>query len=124
MSRCTWIAICIANIRFYAAIKAQHVDRASIPFTFPLQRLSTYFTLGYFCIVVFFNGCDSISGGWDLAGLLNLTYQSLSYLDSFFLEDCQANTLETAYSIMMLKSLFLLIIWRASSFLIWHLSSQ
>lgn len=84
MFRYTWIAICIAYIRFHAAIKAQHVDRASIPFTFPLQPYSTHCTLGYFCIVVFFNGFDSIAGGWDLAGFLT-SYIPFPLFFGFFL---------------------------------------
>ncbi|KAJ5161417.1 amino acid permease/ SLC12A domain-containing protein [Penicillium capsulatum] len=63
----TWISICITYLRFHAALKAQNVNRKFLPFSFPLQPYSTYFTLGYLCVIVFFNGFDSIAGGWDVA---------------------------------------------------------
>jgi amino acid transporter len=59
----TWISICIAYMHFHAALKAQKVGRASLPFSFPLQPYSTYCTLEYLCVVVFFSGFDYIAGG-------------------------------------------------------------
>ncbi|KOS43392.1 hypothetical protein ACN38_g5713 [Penicillium nordicum] len=66
----TWCSICIAYIRFRAALKAQNVDKASIPLSFILQPYSTYITLGYLCIVAFFNGFDYIAGGWNTPGFV------------------------------------------------------
>lgn len=68
--RYTWGSICIAYLRFRAATKAQHVDKASIPFSFPLQPYSTYYTLGYLCVIALFNGFDYIAGGWRTPGFI------------------------------------------------------
>ncbi|OJJ06283.1 hypothetical protein ASPVEDRAFT_317494 [Aspergillus versicolor CBS 583.65] len=59
----TWISICIAYMHFHAALEAQKVNRASLPFSFPLQPYLTYCTLEYLCMVVFFSGFDYIAGG-------------------------------------------------------------
>ncbi|RAH50430.1 uncharacterized protein BO95DRAFT_500954 [Aspergillus brunneoviolaceus CBS 621.78] len=56
----TWIAICIAYLHFHAALKAQHVDRASLLFSFLWQPYSTYFILGYLTMVAFFNGFNLV----------------------------------------------------------------
>ncbi|KAE8366902.1 amino acid permease/ SLC12A domain-containing protein [Aspergillus caelatus] len=80
----TWISICIAYMRFHAALKAQHIDRSDLPFSFPLQPYSTYFTLGYLCIVVFFNGFDSIAGGFNLPGFIT-SYIGFPLFFGFFL---------------------------------------
>ncbi|KAJ5182130.1 amino acid permease/ SLC12A domain-containing protein [Penicillium cf. viridicatum] len=66
----TWSSICIAYIRFRAAFKTQDVDKASIPLSFILQPYSTYITLGYLCIVAFFDGFDYITGGWNAPGFV------------------------------------------------------
>ncbi|RAK71476.1 uncharacterized protein BO72DRAFT_473225 [Aspergillus fijiensis CBS 313.89] len=55
----TWIAVCIAYLHFHAALKAQHVDRASLPFSFLWQPYSTYFILEFLTMVAFFNGFDA-----------------------------------------------------------------
>ncbi|KAE8168660.1 amino acid permease/ SLC12A domain-containing protein [Aspergillus tamarii] len=80
----TWISICIAYMRFHAALKAQQIDRSDLPFSFPLQPYSTYFTLGYLCIVVFFNGFDSIAGGFKLPGFIT-SYIGFPLFFGFFL---------------------------------------
>ena len=71
-------------MRFHAALKAQHIDRSDLPFSFPLQPYSTYFTLIYLCIVVFFNGFDSIAGGFNLPGFIT-SYIGFPLFFGFFL---------------------------------------
>ncbi|CAG8034108.1 unnamed protein product [Penicillium olsonii] len=80
----TWISICVAYLRFHSALKAQNIDRASLPFSFPLQPYSTYGTLAYLCTVVFFNGFDYIAGGWSTPGFIT-SYIGFPLFFSFFL---------------------------------------
>ncbi|KAJ5750601.1 amino acid permease/ SLC12A domain-containing protein [Penicillium manginii] len=65
-------------------IQAQHVDKSSLPFSFPLQPFSTYFTLGYLCIIAFFNGLDYTAGGWSTPGFITF-YTGFPLLFGFIL---------------------------------------
>ncbi|KAF2470166.1 uncharacterized protein BDR25DRAFT_304114 [Lindgomyces ingoldianus] len=52
----TWCCICIAYIRFRAALLAQGVDRDTLVFKSPWQPYTAYCALGYFGLIIFFNG--------------------------------------------------------------------
>ncbi|OGM45299.1 arginine permease [Aspergillus bombycis] len=80
----TWISICISYMRFHAALQAQQIDRSDLPFSFPLQPYSPYFTPGYLCIVVLFNGFDSIAGGFNLPRFIT-SYIGFPRFFGFFL---------------------------------------
>jgi len=54
----TWVSICIAYIRFRAALIAQNVDRNTMIFKSKFQPFTAYFALIFFSIVIFFNGFD------------------------------------------------------------------
>jgi len=60
----TWVSINIAYIRFHAALKAQGVDRNTLPFKSPFQPYLGYSAAIFFGLIIFFNGFDSIAGGW------------------------------------------------------------
>ncbi|GAC74251.1 amino acid transporters [Moesziomyces antarcticus T-34] len=55
----TWICILIAHIRFMKAMKAQGMDRNSLPWKSPLQPYLSYFAVVFTSIVVFFKGWNS-----------------------------------------------------------------
>lgn len=52
----TWCSICIAYIKFHAALKAQGVDRNTLVFKSPFQPYTAYFALFFFAIIILFNG--------------------------------------------------------------------
>lgn len=52
----TWSSICVAYIRFYAALKAQGIDRNSLVFKSPFQPYLAYSALAFFAIIIVFNG--------------------------------------------------------------------
>ncbi|KIV98179.1 hypothetical protein PV10_01858 [Exophiala mesophila] len=61
----TWVSICIAYVRFHHALKAQGIDRNTLPFKSPFQPYLAYVSGIFFALIIFFNGFDSIAGGWD-----------------------------------------------------------
>ncbi|ORY13157.1 amino acid permease/ SLC12A domain-containing protein [Clohesyomyces aquaticus] len=52
----TWSCICIAYIRFHKALLAQGVDRNTLVFRSPWQPYTAYCALGYFILIIIFNG--------------------------------------------------------------------
>ena len=52
----TWMSVCVAYIRFHAALKAQGVDRNTLVFRSPFQPYTAYFALFFFAIITVFNG--------------------------------------------------------------------
>jgi amino acid transporter len=52
----TWCCICIAYLRFHAALKAQGVDRNTLVFKSPWQPYTAWFALIYFSAIILFNG--------------------------------------------------------------------
>lgn len=52
----TWCSICVAYLRFYHALKAQGVDRNTLVFKSVWQPYTAYFALGYFLMIIIFNG--------------------------------------------------------------------
>lgn len=59
------MSVCVAYIRFHAALKAQHVDRSQMYYRSPFQPYLAWAGLAFFALITFFNGWDSIAGGWD-----------------------------------------------------------
>ena len=47
----TWICICYTYIRFYAGMKAQGIDRKTLPFASPLQPFLAWYALVW-CLVI------------------------------------------------------------------------
>ncbi|KAI1908298.1 hypothetical protein LOZ12_003984 [Ophidiomyces ophidiicola] len=52
----TWCSICVAYIKFHAALKAQGVDRNTLIFKTPFQPYTAWVSLIYFSIIIVFNG--------------------------------------------------------------------
>lgn len=67
----TWVCICIAYLRFRAALKAQNVDRNTLVFKSKFQPFTAYFALFYFSVIILFNGfAVFIHGNWDISDFL------------------------------------------------------
>jgi len=64
----TWVAICIAYLRFRAALLAQNVDRNTLVFKAHFQPYTAWFALVYFTIIIIFNGFNVFIGGFDVSG--------------------------------------------------------
>jgi yeast amino acid transporter len=52
----TWCSVLIAYLRFYAALKAQNIDRDTLQFKSPGQPYLAIGSLVFFTLVTFFNG--------------------------------------------------------------------
>ena len=52
----TWTSICVAYIRFHAALKAQNIDRNTLVFKSPWQPYTAWAALIYFSLIIVFNG--------------------------------------------------------------------
>lgn len=66
-----WCCICIAYIRFYAALKAQGIDRNSLPYKSPFQPYLAWIALTFFTIVILFNGFGNfVTGKWNVRNFL------------------------------------------------------
>ncbi|MCJ1272246.1 hypothetical protein MMC21_000032 [Puttea exsequens] len=52
----TWMSITIAYIRFHAALRAQSIPRATLPFRSPFQPYLAWTALVFFAIILLFNG--------------------------------------------------------------------
>ncbi|CAH0042244.1 unnamed protein product [Clonostachys rhizophaga] len=67
----TWASVCLAYIHFNKALKAQNVDRTSLVFKTPGQPYLAIGALGFFCIVIIFNGFSVfIHGQWDVGAFI------------------------------------------------------
>lgn len=66
----TWVSINLAYVRFYAACKAQGLDRNTLPFKSPFQPFLGWAAMIFFGLIIFFNGFDSIAGGWDSSAFI------------------------------------------------------
>ena len=69
----TWVMICFSYVRFHNAMKAQGVPRSDMPFRVKANDKSPI--LGYiagifFALIIFFNGWDTIAGGFDYQGFI------------------------------------------------------
>ncbi|MCJ1401101.1 hypothetical protein MMC11_004313 [Xylographa trunciseda] len=52
----TWCSICIAYVRFHAALKAQGIDRNTLVFKSPWQPYTAWAAFVFFAIIIVFNG--------------------------------------------------------------------
>ena len=66
----TWCSICIAYIRFHAALKAQGIDRNTLIFKSPLQPYLAWSALGFFAIIILFNGFYAFCNGFKYQDFL------------------------------------------------------
>ena len=57
----SWLTICVTYVRFHAALKAQGVDRAELPFKSPFQPCLAWGCIVYFTILIIFNGFYSFT---------------------------------------------------------------
>jgi yeast amino acid transporter len=57
----SWTTICITYVRFHAALKAQQVDTAELPFRSPFQPYLAWGCIVYFSILITFNGFYSFT---------------------------------------------------------------
>lgn len=65
----TWCSILVAYLKFYAALKAQGIDRDTLIFKSPLQPYVAWASLIYFSMIIIFNGfAVFIDGNWDVSG--------------------------------------------------------
>ncbi|KAF3159518.1 hypothetical protein TWF106_006643 [Orbilia oligospora] len=63
----TWATICVASIRFTAALKAQGVDRSTLPFRAWGQPYTAWGGLIFFSIIILFNGFAVFTkGNWKV----------------------------------------------------------
>ncbi|KAJ8062251.1 hypothetical protein OCU04_008799 [Sclerotinia nivalis] len=58
----TWCSICVAYIQFYKALAAQGVDRNTLVFKSKFQPYTAYISLGFFIVIILFNGFDVFVG--------------------------------------------------------------
>lgn len=54
----------MAYIRFYAALSAQGIDRSTLFFRSPFQPFLAWYGAVIFAIITFFNGFDTVAGGF------------------------------------------------------------
>lgn len=67
----TWVGVCIAYLKFYDALKAQGIDRNSLPFKSPWQPYLAWFSLIFFILTILVNGfAVFIHGHWDTSNFL------------------------------------------------------
>lgn len=67
----TWCVICVASIRFYSALKAQGVDRNTLPFRAWGQPYIAWGGLFFFSIIIIFNGFAVFTrGNWSVTDFL------------------------------------------------------
>ncbi len=52
----TWVSICVAYLRFRAALLAQNVDRDTLIFKSKFQPYTAWFALCFFSVIIVFNG--------------------------------------------------------------------
>jgi len=66
VSNCfTWGSVSIAYLGFRKALRAQGVDRDTLPYKAPFQPYATYLALGFFIVVIVFSGFPAFVGGFD-----------------------------------------------------------
>lgn len=78
----TWITVCIVYLRFYAALKAQGIDRNALHFKSPFQPYLTWVCLVFFVVVTFFNGFYSWSP-WSYETFVT-SYLAVMYVAKYF----------------------------------------
>jgi amino acid transporter len=64
----SWTCIAITYVRFYSGLKAQGIDRNTLPFKSPLQPFCGYYVIVFTSIIILFSGWSVfLDGGWDTA---------------------------------------------------------
>jgi amino acid transporter len=67
----TWCSILVAYLRFRKALLLQGVDRDTLPFKSPWQPYTAYLALGFFSVVILFNGWEIFTtGNWSVQGFV------------------------------------------------------
>ena len=67
----TWVSVCIAYIQFHKAMKAQGVSRDTLVFKSPFQPYLAWLSLGFFTMIILFNGFYVfMSGNWSVQDFL------------------------------------------------------
>lgn len=69
----TWVMICLSYVRFHHAMTAQGVPRSDMPFRTKLNDKSPILGMVsgiFFAIIIFFNGWDTIAGGFNYQGFI------------------------------------------------------
>ncbi|KAL1899522.1 hypothetical protein Sste5346_002923 [Sporothrix stenoceras] len=67
----TWGSICVCYLRFYKALEAQGIDRNTLVMKSPFQPYLAWGSLGFFVVIVLFNGFDVfVHGHWDVSNFL------------------------------------------------------
>jgi amino acid transporter len=67
----TWCCVCIAYIRFHAALQAQGIPRDSLIFRSKFQPYTAWCALVFFTIIIIFNGfAVFINGNWSTSNFL------------------------------------------------------
>ncbi|MCJ1289536.1 hypothetical protein MMC34_001069 [Xylographa carneopallida] len=61
----TWCSICLAYVRFHAALKAQGIDRNTLIFKSPFQPYTAWAAFAFFAIIILFNGFY-VFGPWNV----------------------------------------------------------
>ncbi|KAH9982507.1 amino acid permease [Lactifluus volemus] len=76
----TWFGISYTYIRFHAGMKAQGIDRQTLPFSSPLQPYAAWYA-AIFCIVIcVFNGWSVfLHGQWDTANFITSYFPVLLF---------------------------------------------
>ncbi|KAI9893925.1 MAG: hypothetical protein M1814_005478 [Vezdaea aestivalis] len=81
----TWTSVCVAYLRFHAAMKAQGVDRNTLVFKSFWQPYTAWFALVFFGIVIVFNGfAVFIHGSWNTQKFIVAYANILIYFGLFF----------------------------------------
>jgi amino acid transporter len=64
----TWTCICYSHTRFRRALRAAKIDIDTLPFKIPVggAHLLAWGTIGFFCIILLFNGFAVFTtGNWS-----------------------------------------------------------
>ncbi|KAF5368348.1 hypothetical protein D9758_002428 [Tetrapyrgos nigripes] len=64
----TWFGISVTYLRFYAGMKAQGIDRSTLPFASKLQPYAAWYSMIACFVICFFSGWSVfLKGKWDTA---------------------------------------------------------
>ncbi|KAI9300192.1 amino acid permease [Cunninghamella echinulata] len=81
----TWCCIGITYLRFYAGMKAQGIDRNTLPFKSPLQPFFGYYSVISVTIVCLFSGWYVfLAGNWDTATFVTTYFPIPFFFVLFF----------------------------------------
>lgn len=81
----TWCCIGITYLRFYAGMKAQGIDRNTLPFKSPLQPFFGYYAVISVTIVCLFSGWYVfLAGNWDTATFVTTYFPIPFFFVLFF----------------------------------------